>query len=172
MLGIVGQEMDKLLRKYVIILTTYLLQTLANLNWITRFSSKNIRYSLQAAESTDFTNDFFDLIVVAQAIHWFDFEKFYAEVNRTLRKDGLLVVLGYGKLEVSEEIDAIITKFYREVIGPFWDKERKYIDENYQTIPFLFDEIKTPKFANIFEWTFEHLIGYLETWSAVKTLFS
>lgn len=43
----------------------------------------NIHYSLQPAEKTDFPNNFFDLIVVAQAVHWFDFVKFYAEVTST-----------------------------------------------------------------------------------------
>ncbi len=38
---------------------------------------KNIYYSQQAAEKTNFEPNTFDLITVAQAIHWFDFEKFY-----------------------------------------------------------------------------------------------
>jgi ubiquinone/menaquinone biosynthesis C-methylase UbiE len=130
--------------------------------------SDNIAYSVQAAEKTNFDNGLFDLIVVAQAIHWFDFDQFYAEVRRTAKEKTLLCVLGYGRLEISEEIDALISDFYHKVIGKYWDKERKYIDENYKTIPFPFDEIQTPDFVNKQYWTLEHLIGYLNTWSAVK----
>jgi len=128
----------------------------------------NISYSVQPAEKTNFDNGLFDLIVVAQAIHWFDFDKFYTEVKRTAKDNALICVIGYGKLEIYEQIDNIIADFYDNVIGKYWDKERKYIDDNYKTIPFPFDEIQTPNFVNTQYWTLEHLIGYLNTWSAVK----
>lgn len=132
------------------------------------FQADNISYSLQAAEKTTFEDGLFDLIVVAQAIHWFDFEKFYSEVKRTAKNNAFLFVIGYGKLEIDEQIDKVIADFYFNVIGAYWDKERKYIDANYSTIPFPFDEIQTPPFVNTQHWTLEHLIGYLNTWSAVK----
>ena len=128
----------------------------------------NIDYSIQPAEQTKFEKDQFDLITVAQAIHWFDFEKFYAEVNRTLKPDGILAVIGYGLLSISPELDLIIHHFYNDIIGAYWDEERKYIEENYETIPFSFEEIKTPKFEITYEWTAEDLLNYLNTWSAVK----
>lgn len=130
--------------------------------------ANNITYSVQPAESTNFEDGLFDLIVVAQAIHWFDFERFYSEVRRTTKEDALLCVVGYSRPKVSEEIDQLITSFYTNVIGPYWDKERRYIDEDYKTIPFPFNEIHAPQFANKLQWTLEHLIGYLNTWSAVK----
>ena len=128
----------------------------------------NIQYSVQPAETTDFKDNFFDLIIVGQAIHWFDFEKFYAEVHRVGRKNGLIVALGYGRIEAEENINKIIDELYYGILGKYWDKERKYIDENYQTIPFPFEEIESPKFVNSYEWTFYQLIGYLSTWSALK----
>ena len=128
----------------------------------------NIDYSIQPAEKTKFEKDQFDLITVAQAIHWFDFEKFYAEVNRTLKPNGVLAVIGYGLLSISPELDLIIHHFYNDIIGAYWDEERKYIEENYETIPFSFEEIKTPKFEITYEWTAENLLNYLNTWSAVK----
>jgi len=130
--------------------------------------ASNIFYSVQPAEKTSFESHFFDLIIVAQAIHWFDFEQFYKEVRRTAKESAFLCVIGYGRVEVSESIDQLITGFYDDVIGQYWDKERKYIDEHYQTIPFPFTEIHTPSFVNTQHWTLEHLIGYLNTWSAVK----
>lgn len=128
----------------------------------------NIVYSIQPAEHTHFTKEQFDLIVVAQAIHWFDFEKFYKEVFRTAKANALICVLGYGRIEISEPIDALISDFYKNIIGPYWDKERNYIDENYATIPFPFEEIPAPTFENQYWWTLNHLVGYLNTWSAVK----
>ena len=129
---------------------------------------QNISYSVQPAEKTNFPNDFFDLITVAQAIHWFDFEKFYAEIKRTAKPDSILVVIGYGKIEVTPEIDTIINDFYKNTIGNYWDKERKYIDELYKTIPFPFEEIETPSFSISYKWTLDQFVGYLGTWSAVN----
>ncbi|HRQ49351.1 MAG TPA: class I SAM-dependent methyltransferase [Agriterribacter sp.] len=128
----------------------------------------NISYSVQPAEKTNFDNEFFSLIVVAQAIHWFDFDMFYAEVRRTAKDNALLCVVGYGTLEIAEQINNVIAAFYNNVIGKYWDKERRYIDEKYTTIPFPFDEIQRPNFVITQHWTLEHLIGYLNTWSAVK----
>jgi len=77
-------------------------------------------------------------------------------------------VVGYSRVKINDQIDNLITDFYTNIIGSYWDRERKYIDENYKTIPFPFDEIQTPNFVNSQNWTLEHLIGYLNTWSAVK----
>ncbi|MGS2739880.1 class I SAM-dependent methyltransferase [Sinomicrobium sp. M5D2P17] len=129
---------------------------------------ENVRYKVENAEKTGFTDGQFDLITVAQAIHWFDFAAFYAEVRRTLRKDGALAVLGYALLQVDESTDRVIQKLYSDILGTYWDPERKYIDELYQTIPFPFREEKTPEFRSEYRWTLEQLCGYLETWSAVK----
>ena len=131
------------------------------------FQAKNIHYSLQAAEKTNFAEWSFDLIVAAQAVHWFDFEKFYAEVRRTAKENALLALIGYGRVQISEPIDKIIDNFYFNVLGKYWDTERKYIDEHYQTIPFPFEEIQAPFFTKKYSWNLEHLLAYLSTWSAV-----
>jgi SAM-dependent methyltransferase len=110
----------------------------------------------------------FDLITVAQAIHWFRFDDFYAEVKRTLKPGGIIAVIGYGPIQTIEPLQDIIDHFYKNIIGPYWDAERHYIDELYQTIPFPFEEIKMPVFTMSYQWTLAQLIGYLNTWSAVK----
>jgi hypothetical protein len=64
-------------------------------------------------------------------------------------------------------IDAVIDHFYHHVIGEHWDKERRHLDAEYTTIPFPFTAIECPRFASVYDWKFEQLIGYLHTWSAV-----
>ncbi|HMQ48635.1 MAG TPA: class I SAM-dependent methyltransferase [Saprospiraceae bacterium] len=132
------------------------------------FQHPKINYSLESAEKSSFPDQFFDLIVVAQAIHWFDFDRFYLEVRRTLKPEGLLLVLGYGLFRATPTIDQLIDHFYQDTIGKYWDPERKYIDENYQTIPFPFREISIPPFQMDTIWNLADLMGYLNTWSAVK----
>ncbi|EJL64641.1 class I SAM-dependent methyltransferase [Flavobacterium sp. CF136] len=130
--------------------------------------AENVIYSKEPAENTSFENQKFDLIVVAQAVHWFDFEVFYKEIYRILKPDGIFAVLGYGLFFTNTDSDKILQHFYYNIIGPYWDAERRYLDENYETIPFPFEEIPTKKFENQFTWTFETLIGYLQTWSSVQ----
>ena len=130
---------------------------------------ENVSYQIQIAEQTIFANQSFDLISVAQAIHWFDFEKFYAEVRRTLKVNGLLAVVGYGLLEIQDQqVNTMIQALYYEKLAGCWHAERRYIDEAYQTIPFDFDEITVPKFSMTYQWTAAQLLKYLSTWSAIK----
>lgn len=45
----------------------------------------NIFYSVQPAEQTNFPGNSFDLITVAQALHWFKFDDFYTELKRVAK---------------------------------------------------------------------------------------
>ncbi|TDN82397.1 methyltransferase family protein [Salegentibacter sp. 24] len=128
----------------------------------------NIDYSLQPAEKTNFPSNYFDIITVAQAIHWFNFDAFYKEAKRVLKTSGIIAIIGYSLFKSNSETDEVIHKFYNEIIGTYWDKERRYLDEKYQTIPFAFQEIESPEFFQEYQWTLNQLIGYLKTWSAVK----
>lgn len=132
-------------------------------------SKPNIDYSLQSAEQTNFPDNHFDLITVAQAAHWFDFELFNREVKRVLKSNGVIALFGYGLVEVEGEIGEIIKRFYWNVTKPYWDPERDHIEAKYQTIPFPFEEIMdVPNFDIKKEMSLEELTGYIGTWSAVQ----
>lgn len=128
----------------------------------------NITYLLQSSDHSTFEDQTFDLITVAQAIHWFNFEGFYSEVKRTLKPGGIFAAFGYGVMKIDEKVDLIIHKLYRSILGSYWDEERKYIDEGYLTIPFPFQELPVPELSIKTYWNFEQLTGYLNTWSAVQ----
>lgn len=132
------------------------------------FRAENISYSIAPAESTTFVDDQFDLITIAQALHWINTDDFYREVVRTGKPGSLLAVWGYGLLETGPEVDTIIQKFYRSTVGPYWDSARKHIDDAYQRIPFPFTEYKAPALAISVQWSLDHLAGYLASWSATQ----
>ena len=127
----------------------------------------NIFYSV-AGEETNFEDNSIDLITVAQAIHWFDFDKFYREVNRVAKPGAVIAVWGYSLLRINSVMDPLIQNFYKNVVGAYWNKERKLIDEEYKSIPFPFSELRSPAFEFSFQWTKDQLEGYLTTWSAVQ----
>lgn len=131
-------------------------------------SKPNIVYSLEAAEQASFLPNSFDVITVAQAIHWLRFDEFYEQVHRTLKPGGVFVVIGYPLFSVNKQTDEIIAHFYDQTLAGYWDPERKYLDELYTGIPFPFVEIRCPSFHMEYLWTLDHLIGFLNSWSAVQ----
>jgi SAM-dependent methyltransferase len=128
----------------------------------------NIIYLQERAEQTSLPDNSIDLITVAQAIHWFDFEKFYAEVRRVARPGALIAVWTYSLLRLTPVIDEVIDNLYMNITGPYWDKERAYVDEAYRTIPFPFTEVQAPEFGIKKQWNIAQVAGYLRTWSGVK----
>lgn len=131
--------------------------------------AENIEYSISAAEKTGFADNTFDLITVAQAIHWFDFDKFYNEVKRVAKPNATLAIWGYGTLSVDENnINDLLHNFYWNIVGKYWDAERKHIDNHYETLPFPFKNVKEEKFSMVFKWKKQELEGYLNTWSSVQ----
>lgn len=127
-----------------------------------------VHYDVCRAELSPYSAQHFDLITVAQALHWFDFDAFYLEVKRVAKPGAVLAVWGYGLLSVNPEIDSLIHHFYTTLIGSYWDSERHHVDEGYSQIPFPFSSVETRNFYIQRQWNLEQLCGYLGTWSSVK----
>ena len=100
--------------------------------------------------------------------NWFDFEKFYKNVKQALKPDGIIAVIGYSVFKTEDDLNNVIQYFYKDITEAYWDPERRYLDEDYLTIPFPFEEEVTPSFNIKVKWTKEHFYNYLNTWSAVK----
>lgn len=129
----------------------------------------NITYSVERAENSSFLDNQFDLITVAQAIHWFDFKAFNKEAKRVLKDGGIIAVWGYGLLHVDDAIDKLIHKFYNQIVGPYWPKERGHIDNEYASIIFEFTEMKAKNEYEIkTNWSLGELEGYFNSWSSVQ----
>lgn len=128
----------------------------------------NIIYSVSPGEQTTFEDHQFDLITVAQALHWFDRVKFYDEAMRVGKEGSLLAIWGYGLLYIQPDIDAVIMNFYNNVVGPYWDEARRLVEDEYRSLSFPFQEIESPGFNITSTWTLNHLAGYLESWSATQ----
>ena len=126
-----------------------------------------VEYRVAPAESSGLGDRSVDLVTVAQALHWFDRPRFFAEVNRVLRPGGLLACWMYNRMEVSPEFDRLVGRLYTDVVGPFWPGDRVLVDQGYRTIDFPVPELTPPSFEMTEQWSLHHLVGYLRTWSAV-----
>ena len=128
-----------------------------------------IEYRVAHAEQSGLPDGSVALVTVAQALHWFDLNRFYAEVKRVLGRSGVLAVWSYGFSDVEgDAINERVQDYYSNIVGPYWPPERKVVEQGYHTMPFPFAEIAAPPFRMEMHWTLNQLLGYLSTWSATN----
>lgn len=126
-----------------------------------------VAYTVGIAEQSGLPSRSVDLVAVAQALHWFDFDRFYAEVRRVLVPGGLLAVWSYGIVQIQgPAVNRVFHDFYQQVLAPWWPPERRHVDSGYRTIPFPFEELVPPDLQMTVRWPLGTLLGYCRSWSA------
>ena len=137
------------------------------------FHHDKINYSVAVAEKVGLGNQSIDLITVAQAVHWFNLEKFYREVQRVSKPGGIIAIWGYWYFHLlpeEEQVNQICQDFLTTVVDQYWPEETKILTQNYQTIDFPFAELKTPFFTMETQWNMEEFLGYVNSFSAIQKL--
>jgi SAM-dependent methyltransferase len=127
-----------------------------------------IEYRVAPAEASGLPASSVDLVAVAQAFHWFDFDRFFAEARRVLAPGGAVALWSYNLARITSEVDAWTDHLAHGLVGPWWPPERRWVDEEYRTIPFPFPEVETPVFHLREDWDLHRYLHYVGTWSAVK----
>ena len=125
-----------------------------------------VRYAVAPAEASPLDDASADLVTVAQALHWFDRDRFFAEAERVLRPGGLLAAWTYGLFESTPDVDRIVRHYHDDVLGPYWSSARHLVNEGYASIRFPLEPVAVPPFAMTAPWTLDRVVGYLATWSA------
>jgi SAM-dependent methyltransferase len=127
-----------------------------------------VEYRRERAEATSVTTGSADLLVAAQAAHWFDWPRFVAEAARVLRPGGVLALWCYGNCCVTTGIDRLVADFSRDVVGPYWPRERRHVEEGYRALALPGAAIPVPPFEMTARWDAAAMLGYLDTWSSVR----
>ncbi len=130
--------------------------------------AEGVEYRVATAESSRLADGSVDLILVAQALHWFEFDLFYEEVRRVSRPEAVLAAVTYGLMRINPEIDQVIDRLYFNLLGKYWPAERRHVDNGYTSVPFPFPSTPVKEFVMQAAWSLEHCLGYLATWSAVQ----
>ena len=131
-------------------------------------ANEKVEYHVEPAEHTALEDGSVDLITVAVAVHWFNFDEFYREVRRVLKSEGILAVWTYSLTEISPAVDQVVNRYYYETLQGFWPERIHYLEERYETLPFPFDEIAPPSFAMERTLTLGQYAGFLDSWSATQ----
>lgn len=127
-----------------------------------------VTYGVAPAEATGLPAQCADLIIAAQAFHWFDHARFFPELRRLARPGGAFAAVGYGLCRVDAGVDRVIDHLYHVVLRKDWPPERVHVEQGYRSLPFPLTEIAAPALQIDTRWTLAHLTGYLATWSGVK----
>jgi len=133
-------------------------------------ASPAITYHCALAEQNALRNASVDIIVVAQAAHWFDLPRFYAEARRVAQPGSPLVLLSYGHTHVNTDVDKVVMPFHEFLLNGYWPPERAHVDAGYRTLHFPFEEAAVPTIEMRTRWNLAGFIGYVETWSGVRAL--
>jgi ubiquinone/menaquinone biosynthesis C-methylase UbiE len=128
-----------------------------------------VEYRTATAEASGLEAETVDLVTVAQALHWLDREGFYAEADRVLRPGGVLAAWTYGVQVLGDPtLNAVLSRFYRDTVGPYWPPERRHVEAGYRSLMFPYPELETPSFQMEEHWNLDELLGYVATWSATQ----
>jgi SAM-dependent methyltransferase len=131
-------------------------------------ANEKVDYHVEPAEHVALADSSTDLVTVAVAVHWFNFDEFYREVRRVLKPGGILAVWTYSFTEISPRIDQVIRQYYYETLRGFWPERIHYLEERYETLPFPFEEIHPPSFVMERNLNLAQYAGFLDSWSATQ----
>jgi SAM-dependent methyltransferase len=126
-----------------------------------------ITYRVASAERTGLDDGSADLVLAAQAFHWFPAEPFFAEARRVLRSGGVLALVSYELSRVTPEVDVVVNDLYHS-LDAYWEPERRLVMDGYASVDVPFPEFAAPAIVMRSRWSMAELLGYLGTWSALR----
>ncbi|KAG2095892.1 S-adenosyl-L-methionine-dependent methyltransferase [Suillus discolor] len=162
-------------------------------------STGQYEYIQASAENLTFLEDSsVDLVISAQACHWFDWNKIWPEVARVLRKNGSVAFWGYSQLRFTRypSLTPIINAYVEGTdplnsIGSYWEQPGRLILDNHlievpdanEVVPGAFSDFERVFFTGDYypslpsprsvimrkKMTWDDLLSYLNTWSALHT---
>lgn len=127
-----------------------------------------VEYRVATAEQCGLEDTSADLVLVAQALHWFDLDRFYAEVRRVLRPDGIVAASCYFSPHLD---DQTVNKVFQRIcstLRPYFPPGREFVDTGYRSVPFPFPEVAFPPIEFSRECDCEWVLGYIASWSATQ----
>lgn len=125
-------------------------------------------YSVQPAEHVPFADRSVDAITVAQALHWFDLERFFPEARRVLKVGGFFCAWGYSWSRVEPTLDAVVQDVILQPIERYWAEQNRALWDGYQNVRMPFKAVDAPSFSIRMQWTLLEYLAYVYTWSATR----
>ena len=128
---------------------------------------RKIDFRVALAETSGIDAGSVDLITVAQALHWFDIDAFFADACRVLKPGGVLAVWSYERCLVNPQCNEVIERVFADV-EEYWPPERDIVDGHYSSITMPLPEFPVDAFEMQLDWTAAEMLAYMRTWSASR----
>jgi len=99
-----------------------------------------------------------------------NYDKFWPEVKRVLKPNGLFAAWGYDWTKINFDIDFKLEKNLVEVLAPFWSPKAKILWGGYSEdkVKFPFKQIETSEFQIEMHWNLYQLFAYFRSWSSTQ----
>ncbi|XP_010527093.1 PREDICTED: probable S-adenosylmethionine-dependent methyltransferase CRG1 [Tarenaya hassleriana] len=118
-------------------------------------------------------DDSIDLVIAAQAVHYFNLEKFYNVVRRVLRKPGgVIAVWVFNEISISSAVDKVFRRISDSTI-PFRNDRTNMALAGYNNLPFPFRNIGIGSEGNSHalklhsKLSLEGFKNYLKSWQLI-----
>ncbi|MEO8700091.1 MAG: class I SAM-dependent methyltransferase [Kofleriaceae bacterium] len=126
----------------------------------------HVEYRLAPAEASGLADASIDLVVAAQAAHWFDWPAFTAELARVAAPGALAALVSYGNLEIDGDVGREVDRYHHDIVGAYWPPGREHVENGYRDLVLPWPAIAAPAIAMTARWSRDELVGYLASWSA------
>ena len=127
-----------------------------------------IEYKVCEAENSGLGDNSVDLITVASAIHWFDLDNFYKEVERVLHRSGIFAAWTYHVCYIEPPFEKLFLNFYTDILSPYFLKGAKLVDEKYSTLILPGEQIVTKNFFIRVDWKLDTMLTFIGSWSGTQ----
>jgi SAM-dependent methyltransferase len=129
---------------------------------------QQIEYRVATSEQSDLDDKSIDLVTVASALHWFDLDRFYAEVRRVVRPGGVLAAWSYHVGYMEAPFDKIFLHFYQDILFDYFAPGARLVDDRYENITLPGEAIDGGQFYVTAHWNHDQMLGFIKSWSGTQ----
>ncbi|BBM03666.1 class I SAM-dependent methyltransferase [Microbulbifer sp. GL-2] len=127
-----------------------------------------INYTVAPSEKCELPSESCDLVCVAQALHWFDYDAFWPEVLRVLKPGGIFSAWGYNWPILESNLESVFNRHILKIIAPYWAPQNKLMWNHYAEVNFPFEAIVVPKPTMEVNWSLDEFFDFIHTFSATR----
>lgn len=127
-----------------------------------------IHYRVATSEQSGLDDKSVDLVTVASALHWFDLDRFYAEVRRVMSPGGVLAVWSYHVGYMEPPFDKIFLHFYQDILFNYFAPGARLVDDRYENIILPGEAIDAGQFYVTANWNLGQMLGFIKSWSGTQ----
>ena len=128
----------------------------------------NVEFRVGAAEQIELPAGSCNLVCTAQALHWFDLNRYWSEVQRVLKRGGIFATWGYNWNTVDPTIDSCIQEVLLAGLEKYWASNNKLLWNGYRDIEFPFTKIEVPPISMPARYNLYELFGLYRSMSGVQ----